>query len=176
MEVGESFALERADGSRAKGVDFGDDRIRDDEKFDAVGKERDEEGVNDDDALMGGCGEERRAHCVESFGKGSHGRPVNVRCSNLAAYADAKILLVQGKGDTPFPRSGGQEGTSMGVVGLAEIMWVLSVLMPRPEYDLNWLMRGMASMMVWREGEEMARSSAKEQFVLHSMRYGNIYP
>ena len=39
MEVGESFALERADGSRAEGVDFGNDRIRDDEKFDEVGKD-----------------------------------------------------------------------------------------------------------------------------------------
>ena len=26
---------------------------------------------------------------------------------------------------------------SLGVVGLAEMIWVLSVLMPRPEYDLN---------------------------------------
>ena len=54
MEVGESFALERADGSRAERVDFGNDRIRDDEKFDEAGEEGDEEGVNDDDALMGG--------------------------------------------------------------------------------------------------------------------------
>ena len=37
-------------------------------KFDEIRKERDEEGVDNDDALVGGCGEECRAHCVESFG------------------------------------------------------------------------------------------------------------
>ena len=41
-----------------------------------------------------------------------------------------------------------KRGASLGVVGLVEMMWVLSVLMPKPEYGLNWLMRGMASMMV----------------------------
>ena len=87
--------------------------------FDEVGKEGDEEGVNDDDALMGGCGEECRAHSVESFGKGGHGRAVNVRGSDLAAHADAKILLVQGEGDlTPIPWSGGQEGGVAGCGGL----------------------------------------------------------
>ena len=107
------------DGSRAERVDFGDDGVGDDEKFDEVRKERDEEGVDNDNALMGGCGEECRAHCVESFGEGSHGRAIDVICSDLATHADAEVLLVQGKGDlAPFPRSGGQEGGVAGCGGL----------------------------------------------------------